>query len=83
MSGALLVTYAGFGLSAVIVARVNRHRPAMLLAYVASTFTVLAVVGLVLEILIVQNGHSDSAPAVLRRLHHTPFQSAQAFCSCR
>ena len=52
--GALLVTYAGFGLSAVVVAQVNRHRPAMLLAYVASTFTVLAVVGLVLEILIVQ-----------------------------
>jgi hypothetical protein len=52
--GALVVTYAGFGLSAVVVARVNPHRPAMLLAYVASTFTVLAVVGLVLEILIVR-----------------------------
>ena len=50
--GALLVTYGGFGLSAVVVARVNRHRPAMLLAYVASTFAVLAVAGLVLEILI-------------------------------
>ena len=52
--GALIVTYAGFGLSAVVVARVNRHRPAMLLAYVGSTFTVLATVGLVLEILIVR-----------------------------
>jgi hypothetical protein len=50
--GALLVTYGGFGLSAVVVARVNRHRPAMLLAYVASTLTMLAVAGLVLEILI-------------------------------
>ena len=52
--GALIVTYTGFGLSAVVVAQVNRHRPAMLLAYVASTFTVLAVAGLVLEILIVR-----------------------------
>jgi len=52
--GALLVTYSGFGLSAAVVARVNRHRPAMLLAYVASTFTVLAIAGLVLEILIIQ-----------------------------
>jgi hypothetical protein len=52
--GALVVTYAGFGLSAVVVARVNRHRPAMLLACVASTFTVLAIAGLVLEILVVR-----------------------------
>jgi hypothetical protein len=52
--GALIVTYGGFGLSAVVVAQVNRHRPAMLLAYVASTFMVLAVAGLVLEILIVR-----------------------------
>lgn len=52
--GALIVTYAGFALSAVVVARVNRHRPAMLLAYIASTFTVLAVVGLVLEILVIR-----------------------------
>jgi len=52
--GALVVTYGGFGLSAVVVAQVNHHRPAMLLAYVASTFTVLAVAGLVLEILIVR-----------------------------
>ena len=52
--GALIVTYTGFGLSAVVVAQVNRHRPAMLLAYVASTFMVLAVAGLVLEILIVR-----------------------------
>jgi hypothetical protein len=52
--GALIVTYTGFGLSAVVVAQVNRHRPAMLLAYVASTFMVLAVAGLMLEILIVR-----------------------------
>ena len=52
--GALIVTYGGFGLSAAVVARLNRHRPAMLLAYVASTFAVLAVAGLVLEILIVR-----------------------------
>jgi hypothetical protein len=52
--GALVVTYAGFGLSAVLIARVNRDRPAMLLAYVACTFTVLAVVGLVFQILIVR-----------------------------
>ena len=52
--GALLVTYTGFAVSAMFVARVNRHRPAMLLAYVASTFTVLAVAGMVLEVLVVQ-----------------------------
>jgi hypothetical protein len=51
---ATFVTYAGFGLSAVIVARANDHRPAMLLAYVASTFTVLAIAGLVLKILVVR-----------------------------
>lgn len=50
--GALLVTFGGFALSAVVVARVNRHRPAMLLAYAASTFTVLAMAGLLLQILI-------------------------------
>jgi hypothetical protein len=52
--GALLVTYTGFALSAMVVAQVNRHRPAMLLAYVASTFTVLAVAGMVLEIFVVR-----------------------------
>jgi len=52
--GALIVTYGGFGLSAVVVARVSPDRPAMLLAYVASTFTALAVAGLVLEILIIR-----------------------------
>jgi hypothetical protein len=51
---ALLVTYGGFGLSALVVARVNPNRPAMLLAYVASTFTALAVAGLVLEVLIIR-----------------------------
>lgn len=51
---ALFVTYAGFALSAAIVARVNRERPAMLLAYVASTFTLLSIAGLLLEILIVR-----------------------------
>ena len=50
--GALLVTYGGFGLSAVVVARLNPHRPAMLLAYAASTFIALALAGLVLQILI-------------------------------
>ena len=49
---ATFVTYAGFGLSAVVVARANDDRPAMLLAYVASTFLVLAIAGLVLEILV-------------------------------
>lgn len=52
--GALLVTYGGFGLSAVVVARVSPDRPAVLLAYVASTFTTLAVAGVVLEILIIR-----------------------------
>ena len=52
---ASFVTYAGFGLSAAVVARVNHHRPAMLLAYVASTFAMLAVAGLVLEILIARS----------------------------
>ena len=52
--GALLVTYTGFALSAMVVAQVNRHRPAMLLAYVASTFTALAVAGMVLEIFVVR-----------------------------
>lgn len=51
---ALFVSYGGFGLSAVVVARVNRHQPAMLLAYLASTFTVLAMARLVLQILSVR-----------------------------
>jgi hypothetical protein len=51
---ASIVTYAGFGLSAVVVARVNQCRPAMLLTYVASTFTLLAMVGLLFQILIVR-----------------------------
>jgi hypothetical protein len=51
--GALLVTYTGFALSAMFVAHVNRDRPAMLLAYVASTFAVLAVAGMALEIFVV------------------------------
>lgn len=50
--GALLVTYGGFGLSAVVVARLNYGRPGMLLAYVASTFAMLAVAALLLQILI-------------------------------
>lgn len=50
--GALVVTYGGFALSAIVVAHVNHHRPAMLLAYVASTFTALALAGLVLEIFV-------------------------------
>jgi hypothetical protein len=52
--GALLVTYTGFALSAMVVAQMNRHRPAMLLAYVASTFIALAVAGSVLEIFVVR-----------------------------
>jgi len=51
---ALFVTYIGFGLSAVIVARLNRHRPGMLLAYVASTCTALTAAGVILEILVVR-----------------------------
>ena len=50
--GALLVAYGGFGLSAMVVARLNHDRPGMLLAYVTATFAVLAVAGLVLQILI-------------------------------
>jgi hypothetical protein len=53
--GAAVVTYAGFGLSAVIVAWMDRERPAMLIAYVGSVFSVLAITGLVLEILIVRH----------------------------
>jgi len=52
--GALVVTYGGFGSSAIVVARMNRLRPAMLLAYVASILTVLTVTALVLEVLIRQ-----------------------------
>ena len=52
--GALVVTYGGFAASAIVVARVNRRHPAMLLAYVASLFAVLAVAGLVLEVLVRQ-----------------------------
>ena len=48
------MTYIGFALSAVIVARLNRYRPGMLLAYVASTFTALTAAGLILEILVVR-----------------------------
>jgi hypothetical protein len=52
--GALVVTYGGFGLSAMVVAWTNRNRPAMLLAYVASIFAALAVSGVVLELLILR-----------------------------
>ena len=52
--GALVVTYGGFALSAIVVARANSSSPAMLLAYVASTLTVLAVAGTVLEIFVVR-----------------------------
>jgi hypothetical protein len=50
--GALLVTYGGFGLSAWIVARLHRRYPAMLIAYVASTFVLLLVTGIVMDVLI-------------------------------
>ena len=83
--GALVVTYAGFGLSAVVVAQVNHHRPAMLLAYVGVDLYGACSGGAGAgDSHRPVRGRSDSAPAVLRRLHHTPLPvGTQAFCSCR
>lgn len=50
--GAFVVTYGGFGLSAVVVARMNRQRPAVLVGYVASVCAVLAITGLLFEVLV-------------------------------
>lgn len=49
---AALVSYAGFALSALVVARLPRGNPAMLLAYLMSVMTALVAGGLLLEILI-------------------------------
>lgn len=49
---AACVSYAGFALSALVVARLHRHNPAMLLAYLMSVMTTLAAAGLLLEILV-------------------------------
>jgi hypothetical protein len=54
---AAFVSYAGFALSAVAVVRLNRrHAAAMLVAYTASVFIVLALSSVLLEILIRRNG---------------------------
>jgi hypothetical protein len=53
---ATFVSYAGFALSGWLVARVHRRDPTMLVAYVASVVTGLAVGALVLEILIHRYG---------------------------
>jgi hypothetical protein len=50
--GALLVAYGGFGASAWLIARLNRSRPTIVIAYVAATFSVLLTTGIVMEILI-------------------------------
>ena len=49
---AALVSYAGFALSAWVVARLHRGNPAMLLAYVASVTAGLVVSAVILEVLI-------------------------------
>jgi hypothetical protein len=49
---AALVSYTGFALSALVVARLHRGNPAMLLAYVASVTAGLIVSAVILEVLI-------------------------------
>ena len=49
---AAFVSYAGFALSALVVARLHRDNPAMLLAYLMSVMTALVAGGLLLETLI-------------------------------
>jgi hypothetical protein len=54
---AVLVSYSGFALSAVVVARLNRrHSPSVLVAYVGSVVLVLSASAAFLEILIRRNG---------------------------
>ena len=52
--GAWLVALIGFGTSAWLVARLHRRNPAMLLGYVAATFTLLLVSGLLLEVVVLR-----------------------------
>jgi hypothetical protein len=50
--GAFVVTYGGFALGALIVARTNPRRPAILVGYVTSIFAVLSVTGVAFAVLI-------------------------------
>lgn len=52
--GAILVAFSGPALSAWLVARLHRRNPAMLLGYVAATFTLLLVTGILLEVVVLR-----------------------------
>ena len=51
---ASLVSFGGFGMSAWLVARLHRKNPLMLLGYVAATFTLLLVTGVLLEVVVLR-----------------------------
>jgi hypothetical protein len=50
--GAVLVCFGGFSASAWLVARLHRKNPAMLLVYVAVTFALLLITGIVMDVLV-------------------------------
>jgi hypothetical protein len=51
-TGAWVVSFGGFGISAWLVARLHRRHPAMLIGYVAVTFALLLTAGIVLDVLV-------------------------------